>query len=311
MFLFGDRGLPASLRCQNGYGNHTYQFTKEDGSYHYVKIHLLSNQGVRTMTNAEAAAMAGTSPDAHATDLYDAIAAGDYPSWDVAVQTIQPSAVPTSSPNIFDMTRVWPHSDYPLRKVGRLVIDQNPENYHVEIEQAAFSPSNMVKGIAPSADPMLQTRMFAYPDAARYRLGANYQFLPTNAPKVSVYCPTQRDGSMNFTGDYGGDPNYLGSKLKPLRFKSTTSGSWKENKQNEDSKRQILDASPVSFTSDTTAEDFVQARNLWKIMCKQKGASDRFVDNLVAHVGDVTHLWLREEVYGTLQPSFYAPSIVV
>ena len=225
MFLFGDRGLPSSLRCQNGYSNHTYKFTKEDGSYHYVKIHLLSNQGVHYMTNAESARTAGTSPDVQVLDLYDSIKDGDYPSWNVAIQTFHPSALADSPVNIFDMTRVWPHSKYPFRKVGRLVFNQNVNNYHTEVEQAAFSPSNMVGGIAPSADPMLQARMFAYPDAARYRLGANYQFLPTNAPKVPVYSPMQRDGLKNFTENYGCDSNYLGSGIKPLRFKSEKSGT--------------------------------------------------------------------------------------
>ena len=218
MFLFGDRGLPSSVRHVNAYSGNTYKFTKANGAYHYVRIHLLTNQGIHYYTNSEAAQIAGTDPDRHILDLQNAIKAGDFPSWDVYVQTISADQLPTATLDIFDMTKTWPHKTYPLRKVGRMTLDTNPQNWFAEIEQAAFSPSNMVRGIEPSPDPMLQARMFAYPDASRYRLGVNYQFLPTNAAKKEVYCPIERDGFMSFGKNYGGDPNYVGTKLKPVRF---------------------------------------------------------------------------------------------
>lgn len=199
MFLFGDRGLPSSVRHVNAYSGNTYKFTKADGSYHYVRIHLLTNQGIHYYTNSEAAQVAGVRPDKHLLDLQEAIKSGNFPSWEVYVQVILPAEIANAPINISDMTKVWPHKTYPLRKVGRMVLDKNLENWFTEFEQAAFSPSNMVNGIEPSPDPMLQARMFAYPDAARYRLGINYQFLPTNVAKSHVYCPTERDGLMNFT----------------------------------------------------------------------------------------------------------------
>ena len=148
--------------------------------------------------------------------------------------------------------------------------------------------------------------MFAYPDAARHRLGVNYQFLPTNAPKgPPVYCPTERDGAMNFTANYGGDPNYVGTKLKPVRFQLSNAGVWSEQGREEEKKEepphaQYLDARPIAFSSETTPEDFFQATALWKIISKQDGgaAGTRFVENVAAHAAEVTHQWLREEVYG-------------
>ncbi|KAG8529100.1 uncharacterized protein KY384_005735 [Bacidia gigantensis] len=281
-FLFGTRGTPATLRHQNGYSNHTYIFTKDNGSYHYVKIHLISNQGIRTLSNASAAHIAGTSPDYHSLDLRTAITEGNLPTWTVSIQTMQPSTVPTSGLSIFDPTQIWPHSSYPLRKIGTITLNQNPSNYFTEIEQATFSPSNMVRGILPSADPVLQARMFAYPDAARYRLGANYQFLPTNRPVNEVFAPTQRDGAMNFTDNYGGEPNYVGATIG----------------KREDGGREaeVVSKMPAVFTSEVTEKDFVQPRRLWEIM-GNKGEQDEFVRNLVAHVSEVTVEGLRKQVY--------------
>jgi len=281
MFLFGDRG----------------KFTKADGSYVYVRIHFHTNQGIHYNTNAEGAKLAGTEPDRHLLDLQDAINSGNYPSWNVYVQVIHPSDISSAPIDIFDMTKVWPKKQYPLRNMGRVVLDRNPENWFAEIEQAAFSPSTMVPGIAPSPDPMLQARMFAYPDSARYRLGVNYQFLPTNAAKSEVYCPIERDGAMNFTKNYGGDPNYIGTKLKPVSFIQTPVGG----NSSGGSAAQNLDSAQIStpaaaFTT-TTDRDFEQPRALWQIMETQEGAQERFINNVAAHVSDVTEPYLREQVY--------------
>jgi catalase len=159
MFLFGDRGLPSSPRTFNAYSGNTYKFTKADGSYVYTRIHFKSNQGVHYYTNAEGAELAGTDPDHHLLDLQEAIRKGDYPSWDMCVQVMKPEDIASAPFNVFDMTKIWPHKQYPLRKLGRMVLDKNPDNWFAEIEQAAFSPSNMVPGISPSPDPMLQARM--------------------------------------------------------------------------------------------------------------------------------------------------------
>jgi catalase len=190
MFLFSDRGTPASLRNINAYSGHTYKFTKKHGSFHYVKIQIHADTGFKTHTAAEATRLAGTDPDSLTLDMYNAIEAGNYPTYTVSIQTIQPGPDVASCPvNIFDMTKVWPHAQYPAPPDRQARLDRNPVNYFAEIEQAAFSPSTMVPGIEPSADPMLQARMFAYSDAARYRLGVNYQMLPTNAAKSRSISP--------------------------------------------------------------------------------------------------------------------------
>ncbi|GAD98054.1 catalase, putative, partial [Paecilomyces variotii No. 5] len=209
MHLFSDRGTPASLRHMNAYSGHTYKFTKEDGSFKYIKVHIKTQLGVKNFDEETATKIAGENPDYLVDDLFDAIEKGDYPVWNVYVQVMEPEQAESYKWNIFDMTKVWPHQDFPLRQIGRLTLNRNPRNYFTDIEQAAFSPSTMVPGWAPSADPMLQARMFAYPDAARYRLGVNYQHLPTNHARVPIYCPFQRDGFMNFTDNYGDDPNYV------------------------------------------------------------------------------------------------------
>lgn len=306
MFLFGDRGLPSSVRHVNAYSGNTYKFTKADGSYCYVRIHLKTNQGIHYYTNSEGAELAGTQPDKHLSDLQEAIKKGDYPSWNVFVQVIRPHEISQAPFDIFDMTKVWPHKQYPLRKAGRMVLDTNPKNWFAEVEQAAFSPSNMVPGIEPSPDPMLQARMFAYPDAARYRLGVNYQFLPTNAARSEVYCPTQRDGSMNFTKNYGGDPNYVGTKIKPVKFFAAKHANLIPQQNGDHAADRPVTGEAVSFSSEVTDKDFEQATALWKVMGTQQGAQDRFVNNVAAHVSDAEEKWIRDEVYGNMTLPFSA-----
>jgi catalase len=208
MHLFGQRGVPASLRNIVGYGVHTFKFGKpEDGTFKYVKIHFKPDAGVRNFEEDEAVRLAGEDPDYHVRDLYNAIERGDFPTWTMYLQIMDPKEAESYRWNIFDDTKIWPHKDYPLVPVGKLTLNKNPENHFADIEQAAFSPSNMVPGIGPSADIMLQARMFSYPDAARYRVGPNYQQLPCNRAKY-VYSPYQRDGPMRYDGNYGGEPDY-------------------------------------------------------------------------------------------------------
>jgi catalase len=208
MQLFGNRGVPKSLRNMNGYGVHTFKFGKPtEGTFKYVKIHLKPDAGVETMTEEEAGKLAGEDPDYHVRDLYNSIEKGDFPSWTLNLQIMDPKEAENYRWNIFDPTKIWPHKDYPLVPVGKITLKKNPENYFAEVEQAAFSPSTLVPGIGPSADILLQARMFSYPDAARYRVGTNYQQLPCNRA-LHVYAPFLRDGAMTINGNYGGDPNY-------------------------------------------------------------------------------------------------------
>ncbi|CAM1500632.1 Fc.00g097940.m01.CDS01 [Cosmosporella sp. VM-42] len=284
MNLFSDRGTPKTVRHLNAYSGHTYKLTKDDGTFYYVKIHIKTNQGIESFSQEEATKVAGENPDYHTADLYDSIAKGDYPSWNIFFQVMEPKDAEKYRWNIFDMTKVWPHADYPLIPVGKLTLNKNPSNYFADIEQAAFSPSNMVPGVAPSADPMLQARMFAYNDAARYRLGVNYQQLPCNRPVSAVYSPYQRDGFMTFGDNYGGDPNYVGSDLKNIEFRGRQGASGYSTGGHEEWIGQVC-----GFASQVVDDDFVQARAFWDVLGKQPGQQEIFVHNLSLHLGDAIH----------------------
>ncbi|KAJ5104757.1 hypothetical protein NUU61_002104, partial [Penicillium alfredii] len=298
LHLFSDRGTPKSIRHMNAYSGHTYKFTQPDGSFKYAKIHIKTTQGVKNFTREEATRVAGENPDYLIQDMFEAIEKSSYPVWNVYVQLMSPEQAERYRWNIFDMTKVWPHEDFPLQQIGRLTMNRNPRNYFTDIEQAAFSPSTMVPGLAASADPVLQARLFAYPDAARYRLGVNYQQLPTNAAKASVYCPFQRDGKMRFDGNYGADPNYVGSSLQPTRFypevKGINAAVLSLHTEHEKWAGEI-----VSYTSHVTDEDFVQPAALWDVIGRDPGHQDRLVGNVAAHLKGVNSAELRSEVYGT------------
>jgi catalase len=185
-YLMGDRGLPRTWRNMNGYGSHTYMWINAKGEKVWVKYHFHNNQGMFHFSNAEAAAMAGTDADFHRRDLFSAIARGDYPSWTLSVQVMPYAEAKTFRINPFDLTKIWPHQDYPLIKVGRMTLNRNPDNFFAQIEQAAFSPGNTVPGIGLSPDKMLLGRAFAFIDAQRNRIGVNFHQLPVNQPKVPV-----------------------------------------------------------------------------------------------------------------------------
>ncbi|MER7622059.1 catalase [Streptomyces sp. NPDC126503] len=207
-WLMGDRGIPASYRHMNGYGSHTYQWTNEAGEAFFVKYHFKTNQGIRSLSAEQAAELVGKDANSHQTDLLQAIERGVNPSWTLYVQVMPAAEAADYRFNPFDLTKVWPHADYPLQRVGRLVLDRNPDNIFAEVEQAAFSPNNFVPGIGPSPDKMLQGRLFAYADAHRYRLGVNHTQLPVNAPKAAVVDNYGRDGLMATRYGSRHDKNY-------------------------------------------------------------------------------------------------------
>ncbi|WP_367133413.1 catalase [Saccharothrix sp. HUAS TT1] len=204
-WLMGDRGIPRTWRHQNGYGSHTYLWENAAGEKFWVKYHFKTDQGVETLTSEEAARIAGEDADAHRADLWHSIERGEFPSWTLYVQVMPYAEAAGYRFNPFDLTKVWPQGDYPRIEVGRLVLDRNPADYFAEIEQAAFEPTNLVPGIGASPDRMLVGRMFAYPDAHRYRIGANYNELPVNRPKSPVNSYS-RDGAMRFANP--ADPVY-------------------------------------------------------------------------------------------------------
>jgi catalase len=185
-YLMGERGLPRTWRHMNGYGSHTYMWINAGGEKHWVKYHFHTDQGMAFFTNAEAAEVAGRDADFHRRDLFESIARGDHPSWTLSVQIMPYADARSYRINPFDLTKVWPHADYPLLKVGRMTLNRNPENFFAQIEQAAFSPGNTAPGIGLSPDKMLLARAFAYNDAQRNRIGANFHQLPVNRPKTPV-----------------------------------------------------------------------------------------------------------------------------
>jgi len=193
-YLMGERGLPTSWREMNGYGSHTYMWVNEAGEKFWVKYHFISQQGVKTLSNEEAEALAGADAEHHRRDLFENIKAGNFPKWDLYVQVMPYEEAKTYRFNPFDLTKTWSKKDYPRIKVGTLTLNRNPENFFAEIEQAAFSPANMVPGMGMSPDKMLLGRNFAYADAQRYRIGTNFQQLPVNKPKSPVH-------SYNFEGN--------------------------------------------------------------------------------------------------------------
>lgn len=203
--LFSDRGIPRSYRHMNGYSSHTFMWINAKGERFWVKYHFKTDQGIENIIQKEADRIAGEDADSHRRDLFSAIKEGDYPSWTLKVQIMPFDEAGTYRFNPFDLTKVWPHSDYPLHEVGKLVLNRNPEDFHAEIEQAAFNPADMVPGIGSSPDKMLQARLFAYADAHRARLGVNYQQIPVNRPKVPVNSYS-KGGAMRI--DNASDPVY-------------------------------------------------------------------------------------------------------
>ena len=221
--LMSDRGLPQSPRFMNGYGSHTYAFINAKQERFWVKFHFKTQQGIKFHTNREAEAIVGKTRESFQEDLFGAIEKGDFPKWKLFVQIMPETDVGKHWYNPFDLTKVWPHGDYPPLEVGVMELNRNPENYFQEIELAAFSPSNIVPGISWSPDKMLQARIFAYADAHRYRLGTHYEALPVNRARCPVH-HYHKDGPMRFfesltgTPDAYYEPNSFNGPAQDTRF---------------------------------------------------------------------------------------------
>jgi catalase len=181
-WLMGDRGIPKTYRHMNGYSSHTYMWVNAGGDKFWVKYHFKTDQGIDYLTQEDADRLAGESPDYHRKDLFEAIRDGDFPSWTLYMQIMPFEEAKTYRFNPFDLTKVWPHSDYRLIKVGQMTLNRNLTDFHTEMEQAAFEPNNLVPGIGLSPDKMLLARGFSYADAHRARLGVNYNQIPVNSP---------------------------------------------------------------------------------------------------------------------------------
>ncbi len=210
--LMSDRGLPKGYRNINGYGSHTYSLINEEGERTWVKFHFKTQQGIENFTDAEAEKVVGKDRESSQKDLFEAIKEKKYPKWDFQIQVMSQEQATKASFNPFDLTKVWPHDEYPVIDVGVLELNENPQNYFQQIEQASFSPSNVVPGVSWSPDKMLQARVFSYADAHRYRVGTHYEMLPVNRPlnEVNTY---HMDGNMNFE-----EPSYSDAYYEPNSF---------------------------------------------------------------------------------------------
>ena len=217
-----DRGIPYSYRHMNGYGSHTFSLLNAKGERFWVKFHLKTQQRIRNLTDAEAEAIIGKCRESHQRDLFDSIEKGEFPRWNMKIQVVPEQDAAKFPFNPFDLTKVWPHKDYPLIDVGVLELNRNPENYFAEVEQAAFNPANIVPGIGFSPDTMLQGRLFSYGDAQRYRLGVNHHLIPVNRARCPVHA-YHRDGAMRVDDNYGAtlgyEPNSYGQWQEQPEFR--------------------------------------------------------------------------------------------
>ncbi|MBB6171934.1 catalase [Nocardiopsis mwathae] len=279
-WLMGDRGIPRSYRHMNGYGSHTYMWVNAEGRRVWIKYHIHTDQGIDFLTQDEADRLAGKDADFHRRDLYAAIDRGDHPSWTLKVQVMPVEDAAGYRFNPFDLTKVWPHGDYPLIEVGRMTLNEVPEDFFIHVEQAAFEPSNLVRGVGPSPDKMLLSRLFSYPDTHRYRIGVNYNELPPNQPRVPVRSYA-KDGRMRFTKPDTGavyHPNSFGGPDAAVQ-EGTEHAWWTV---------ETGDLVRAPYTQHREDDDFVQPRALIRDVMDD-AARDRLVSNVAGHMSKVTH----------------------
>jgi catalase len=292
--LFSDRGTPDGYRHMNGYSSHTYSLINNKNELFYVKWHFETGQGIKNFTREQADEMRGKDPDYAQRDLIQAIERGDFPKWRVCIQIMPEKEAENYRINPFDLTKVWPHGDYPLVEVGEMVLDRNPVNYFAEVEQAAFEPRNIVAGMGFSPDKMLQARLISYPDAHRYRLGVNYDALPVNKPQCPVHT-YHRDGAMRYDGNMGAEPNY-----EPNSY-----GGPAEDPLYRERPRQITGV--VDRHDHRLDHDYyTQPGNLFRLI--KRDARERLISNIVAsmktvprHVQElqIQHFYKADPAYGT------------
>jgi catalase len=278
VILFSDRGIPASYRCMDGFGSHTFQWVNASGERSWVKFHFKTDQGITCFTSEEAAVVGGKDPLYCHKDLYDAIERIEFPSWTLHVQVMPEADAATYRVDPFDVTKVWSHRDYPLIPIARMILNRTPDNYFAETEHAAFDPGHFVPGIGPSPDRMLQARLFAYGDAHRHRLGINHTAMPVNSPKGVAGCAKNygRDGAMpvhapdgrvkNYEPNSFGGPVQTNQELYAGLDVSGTSGHYPQGP------RQV--------------DDFTQPGDLYRLM--PKDAQQRLVNNIASSLAQVS-----------------------
>jgi catalase len=274
-WLMGDRGIPKTYRHMNGYSSHTYMWVNAGGDKFWVKYHFKTDQGIDFLTQEDADRIAGASPDYHRQDLFEAIRDGDFPAWTLHMQIMPFEDAKAYRFNPFDLTKVWPHSDYPLVKVGTMTLNRNLTDFHTEMEQAAFEPNNLVPGIGLSPDKMLLARGFSYADAHRARLGVNYKQIPVNTPHSPVHSYS-KDGVgrvVNVTDPVYAPNSYGGPKADPSR--TDDAGLWASDG----------DMVRSAYTPRAEDDDFGQARTQVRDVLDDD-ARGRLVSNIAGHLAD-------------------------
>jgi catalase len=273
--LMSDRGTPHTLRHMNGYGSHTYSWMNANGERFWVKYHFKTVQGIENLTNDEAAAMAAADPDFHRRDLWNAIEGGQAPEWRLEMQIMPFEEAAEYRFNPFDLTKVWPHADYPPITIGRMVLDRNPANHFAEVEQAGFSPANLVPGIGLSPDKMLMGRVFSYHDTHLHRIGTNYEQLPINAPKSAVHS-YNKDGAMTYR-HAGSQPVYAPNSYGgPRADPSKELPTWWV---------QAAEIGRYAYERHAEDDDFGQAGALYRDVMDDTDR-EHLESNIVAHAGD-------------------------
>lgn len=283
--LFSDRGTPINYRHMHGFSSHSYMFYNKAGEHFWFKWHFVADLGFKTLSAPEAAELSGKDPDSATRDLYQAIERKEYPSWTVYVQIMTPEQAKTSEFDPFDVTKVWFKKDFPLIRVGKMVLNKNPENNFADVEQAAFSPSTLVPGIQPSPDKLLQGRLFAYEDAHRYRLGKNHDMIPVNSARGTTAYTNERDGYMNTDGNHGSTANYYPNTVNGIA--PTT--------EIPDVPIIDLDEARIGRHDLEIADvDFLQAGELYRRVLDATGKKN-IVSNIVGHLGNAKqHLQYRQ-----------------
>jgi catalase len=297
--LFSDRGIPASYRNLHGFGSHTYSFLNAQGERFWCKLHFKCNQGIKNWMDDHAAKVVGDDRESHQRDLFNAIEKGEFPSWTLKVQIMSQKQADEWSArtgwNPFDLTKVWPHGDFPLIEVGQLQLNRNPENYHAEVEQAAFKPSALVPGIGPSPDKMLQARLMSYADTHLHRVGVNHHQIPVNKPR----CPVMhymRDGQGATAETYGGAPNY---------WPNTRAGTPMPNEKFSDPAWDLGQAVVDRYDSTVDHDDFTQAGNLYRMF--DDAHRDRLCSRIAGNLSQarkevqmrqLCHFFRADEDYG-------------
>jgi len=276
LILMSDRGTPHGYRHMHGFGSHTFSFINAQNERFYVKFHFLTQQGIKNFTDAEAAEMKSKDLDFAQRDLFENIKEGNFPKWDMKIQIMTEEESRSYHINPFDLTKVWPHGDYPLIDVGFFELNRNPDNYFAQVEQAAFAPAHVVDGIGYSPDKMLQGRLLSYPDAHRYRLGANYEQIPVNRCPFMVN-NYQRDGQMRVDGNGGSNPNYFPNSFDNI----VVDESYKEPAWELENSR----ADWYDRNAEGENDHYTQPGNLFRLMDEQ--AKKNTISNIVGAMSGI------------------------